>query len=160
MEDLAAMFEAQHERIVRFCERRGLDRHTAEDVASQVWCEAAERLARGQALHIGYLWLVVRSRLADGARRSARRPTTWLDPHATEAGDLIGQAEERADAAQTLAAVWPALSPAQRAALRLAADGHDGASTAVALGVSPGAAKATLYRARRRAMQVLEGGER
>lgn len=136
----------------------------AEDLAAQVWLDAARGLARfvgDEQAFSGWLFTIARRRLADHRRTEYRRPPAEaLDPDAGGAdpgsdGVVLAALDERA--ALRLIASLPH-DQAQVLTLRVVA-GLDVARTAEALGKRPGAVRTLQHRALRSLERALAAVE-
>lgn len=147
---LAAAFAAHHVRLVRFCASRvGPD--AAEDVAGTVWLRAVEAAPsyedRGHPI-AAWLYTIARHTCANEAARARCRPMRPLTGHEWAADQYA--AIDGQEAAQRLLAGLPV---AHRRVLVLTAAGYTAPQTGRALGISPGAVKALLWRARQGAQR-------
>lgn len=81
-------FRRHYAQVYRYLRRRTDDHHHAEELAQQVFAEAAEHLHRfrpGATPVLAWLYTVAQRRLADRARRAARAPETLAELEAARA---------------------------------------------------------------------------
>ncbi|WP_090802542.1 RNA polymerase sigma factor [Asanoa ishikariensis] len=159
------VFYRRHvEAVGRFVARRVDDPHLAADLTADVFLAVIESAAgyrpdRGS--QIGWLFGVARNVIADEGRRAARRlrVTGRLAGRRDLDADDIARIEERIDAESAARRVHRSLSelPADTRALveLVAVDGLTVAEAAIAVGLSPVAARVRLHRARRLVRAVL-----
>jgi RNA polymerase sigma-70 factor (ECF subfamily) len=83
------VFRRHYTEIYRFIRRRTGDHHRAEDLAQQVFADAAASLRADGAPPLAWLYAVARRRFADAARRSVREPA-GLVPNAAAAESEYG----------------------------------------------------------------------
>lgn len=77
MEGLAELaFRRHHAQIYRYLRRRTGDPHRAEDLAQEVFADAAVALSRGEqpSSMLAWLYTIAQRRFADEARRRSRTP--------------------------------------------------------------------------------------
>ena len=130
--------------LVSYCRRLGLDGR-AEDAVQQAFLSAWLALRGGQEVRDVRSWLgrIAHNKAVDLLRTGAQAPG-----EASSAGIAPGGIEQTVELRDTLAAV-AALPPRQRDALLLSAiDGRSYEDVARALGVSEGAVRGLLHRAR------------
>jgi RNA polymerase sigma factor (sigma-70 family) len=161
-------FEAFYRRHVtavsRFFARRVADPHLVADLTAEVFyavIASAHTYQPGRGSELGWLYGIARNVLAGDRRREALR----LRAEGLAAGrrlldsDDIARLEERIDAecaARCLHRALAVLPENERAVLELVAvDGLSLKDAAAALGISPGAARVRMYRARRAARDAL-----
>jgi RNA polymerase sigma-70 factor (ECF subfamily) len=164
-EAFATVFDLHKDRVYRHALRLVNNVHDAEDVTAGAFLELWRRrasvcLVEGSALP----WLLVSTtNLAHNSTRSLRRyrallgslPRSGPAPGASEAAfDDI----EAARAAERLREALGSLSRTDGAIIALTAfEGFSPSQAAAALGISDGAARARLHRARARVAAALEG---
>jgi RNA polymerase sigma-70 factor (ECF subfamily) len=156
-EALEAFYREHVEAVQRFVARRVSDPHLAADLTADVFLEAIEACGRYRAdLGPPRAWLfgVARNVLAMHVRRGVRearavgriRGRRLLDP------DSVQRIVERIDAEREARDLWQALSQldeGQRAVVELVAvDGLTPTEAAAVLGITSGAARVRLHRAR------------
>ncbi|MFY1689798.1 RNA polymerase sigma factor [Plantactinospora sp. WMMB782] len=163
-----AAFEAFYRRHIdavgRFVARRVDDPHLAADLTADVFLaviESADGYRPERGSQLGWLFGVARNVIADDRRRAAQR----LRVNGRLAGrreltvDDIARIEERIDAESAARHTYRALRelPEETRALieLVAVDGLTVADAAIALGVSPVAARVRLHRARRTVRALL-----
>ena len=154
---LEAFYREHVEAVQRFVARRVSDPHLAADLTADVFLEAIEACGRYQAdLGPPGAWLfgVARNVLAMHVRRRVREARAvgriqgrrLLDP------DSVQRIVERIDAEREARELWHALAEleeGQRAVVELVAvDGLTPTEAAAVLGISGGAARVRLHRAR------------
>ncbi len=158
--DLLEAFYREHvEAVQRFVARRVADPHTAADLTAEVFLaviDAAPRYDPRRGEPRAWVFGIARHVVAGEHRRLGRQQRV----HLRAAGrrdlepDALERAIERLDAeqdARSLLAELRVLPAAQRAVVELVAvDQLSVVEAAVVLGVSPGAARVRLHRARRR----------
>jgi RNA polymerase sigma factor (sigma-70 family) len=162
-EAFAALFDLHKERVYRHALRLLSNVHDAEDVTAGAFLElwrrrASVRLVEGSVLP----WLLVTvTNLARNSARSLRRyrallaalPRSAPSPGPSEV--TVDEIEEAQ--AERLRAALRSLSPADSAIIALTAfEGFSPSQAASALGISDGAARARLHRARARVAAVLD----
>ncbi len=159
------VFYRRHvEAVGRFVARRVDDPHLAADLTADVFLAAIESAAgyrpdRGS--QIGWLFGVARNVIADERRRADQRlrVTGRLAGRRDLDVDDIARIEERIDAEAAARRTYRALSElpeGTRALVELVAvDGLTVTEAAIALGVSPVAARVRLHRARRTVRALL-----
>ncbi|MFN2389155.1 MAG: RNA polymerase sigma factor [Actinomycetota bacterium] len=157
-------YRAHVEAVQRFIARRVEDPHRAADLTAEVFLAAIEsahtyRAGRGEPT--GWLYGVARNGVAADRRRTARErgATGRLAGRALVDDDDIARMEERIAAEQGSRRLYRAmdkLSEGERGVLELAAlEGLALHEVARALGITRGAARVRLHRARRRMRQQL-----
>lgn len=167
-----AAFEEFYRRYVtvvtRFLARRVSDPHLVADLTADVFYAvivSAHTYQPGRGSELGWLYGIARNVLAGDRRREALR----LRVEGRVAGrrllddDDITRLEERIDAESAARSLHQALSrlpDSERAVLELVAvDGLRLKDAAVALGITPAAARVRMYRARRAARDALASSE-
>ena len=150
----AAIFDAHRDRVFRHVLRLVPSAHDAEDVVAGVFLELwrrreAVRVVDGSVLP----WaLVTATNLARNSGRGLRRYRAAIDrlPRSEDLADPAESAEERIAREQLLVAVR-GLGETDAALLMLVAlEGCSPTEAAAAVGLSPGAARVRLHRARKR----------
>ncbi len=134
--------------LVSYCRRLGLGDTRAEDAVQQAFLSAWLALCRGDEVRDLGPWLgrIAHNRAINALRSGAG--VQELHPEAEPAAVVRAGLDERLALRHTLAAV-AALPPRQRDALILSAvEGRSYEEVASALGVSPGAVRGLLHRAR------------
>lgn len=150
MTDLETLYRQHASAVFRFAWGLCGDRSTAEDLVSETFMRILTRAPRIETqTALAYLLAVARNTYLTGQRRRRREvplPDGLLAPERDPAGGLDGEARLQA-VARALAGV----PEGERAALLLRVD-HDLSyeEIAAALGVSAGAAKVRVHRARAR----------
>jgi len=132
------------------------DQHRVHDVCQETFLRAYTRLStlREPARFRPWLLQTARHVAIDEQRRRARTRTEPLDEEvATRADESVAIVE-----LDELVRGLTKLSPRDASALRLAGRGAAPAQIAAALGVTPGAAKVLVHRARRRLRAVVDVG--
>ena len=149
-EIVAGLFERYHAAIFAYLYRLVGDRETANDLTQETFVKVYETRQRLAGVDNPRAWVYrIATNLAINAAKRGRR-FRWLswqqgDDLGPAMPDLVGQSETRLAVEQALAA----LPPEYRAPLLLFS--HDGWSVgevAAVLGISQGAVKTRLYRAR------------
>lgn len=154
------IFNATYSSVVRYGRHRGLSGQDLEDLVAATFEVAWRRLDRVPAGDEALPWLlaVARNHLRNHRRRLARDRALLEQLPAPEHAHL--RLAEQAGWREIRAAL-DALSPADRDLVLLVAwDELTPAQAAAVLGISPGAARTRLHRARARLAQTLgRGGE-
>lgn len=137
------------------------DHHRVHDVCQETFLRAYTRLStlREPARFRPWLLQVARHVAIDEQRRRARTRTEPLDEDAASCPDEPATIVELDELRDELTRGLAKLSPRDASALRLAGRGAAPAQIATALGVTPGAAKVVVHRARRRLRDVVELGD-
>ena len=162
MRDTERLFREYHAPLVRYLTRRLGDRDWAEEVAQETFLRALrqDRLDNERA----WLFTVATNLVRDSARQDARRrrhlellrAEADAEPRMAEPPDsALERAEERAAARRAL----EQLAERDREALLMREEGLDYHEIAEALGLAVGSVGTTLARARRRLVEILEGGK-
>ena len=98
------VFRRHYSEIYRFARRRTGDHFRAEELAQQVFADAASALRADGRPPLAWLYAVARRRFADAARRNAREPALLPAPAETEYGlrlvNALRSALEQLPAAQ------------------------------------------------------------
>jgi RNA polymerase sigma factor (sigma-70 family) len=85
-------FRRHYAEIYRFLRRRTSDHHSAEDLAQQVFADAAARLRADGRPPLPWLYAVARRRFADAVRRGARDPVAFAAPAEVDYGPRLLEA--------------------------------------------------------------------
>ncbi len=159
----AATFELHRERVYRHALRVTENVHDAEDVTAAAFLVLWRRrksvcLVNGSVLP----WLLVTTtNLARNLRRGLRRYRALLDalPRSTDqrdAGDIAVERLEEARAAAQVTRALRAMRPSEAALLTLVVfENYSPTEAAAVLGISDGAARTRLHRARVRLTSLL-----
>ncbi len=152
---LATIFRAEHAGVLRYL--RAMAVAHADDVASQVWVDAARSLHRfqGDATDLRrWLFTIARRRMIDAFRSRARRPEDAVGVPATRAVTEGADAaiDRRAWAEDVLQQLPPA--QAEVVMLRVVA-GLDVAEVARIVDRSPGAVRVLCHRGLTRVLEIL-----
>jgi RNA polymerase sigma-70 factor (ECF subfamily) len=135
-------FRRHYGDVLRYLRRR-TDAFEAEDVAQAVFADAAEQLPalrHGQPPVLAWLYTVAQRRLADAARRSARRPVTITELDAERL--TAAPADYGGDVARALGEAIAALPAGQReVVVQKLLEGRSFADIAARVGASEGACK-------------------
>jgi len=162
-EAFAVVFDLHRERVYRHALRLNGNAHDAEDVTAGAFLElwrrrTSVRLVEGSVLP----WLLVTTtNLSRNAARSLRRYRALLGSlprsgPAGGAGEVAFDQIEEATAAEQIRRALRSLSDLDGALIALTAfEGFSPAQAAVALGISDGAARARLHRARAKVASAL-----
>lgn len=162
-EAFAQVFDLHRDRVYRHAMRLNGNVHDAEDVTAGAFFELWRRrtdvaLVEGSVLP----WLLVTTtNLSRNTARSLRRYRALIDslPRSTtarSAGEIALEQLEEAQAAQRVREALRSLSKADAALIALTAfEGFSPAEAGAALGISDGAARTRLHRARARAASAL-----
>jgi RNA polymerase sigma factor (sigma-70 family) len=136
--------------LLRYCRRMGLSDSRAEDVVQQALMRAWIALGRGGEVHAPKAWLYrTVHNTAVNSMRSARELGPLDDGSFAElAPSAETDFEHRTALRQTLSDVTALPQMQREAILRTAIDGHSHEEIASALGVTHGAVRGLLYRAR------------
>jgi RNA polymerase sigma factor (sigma-70 family) len=161
---LAALVRDGHERafealvhryrrpLLRYCHHMGLSDARAEDVLQQALLQAWLALARGSDVRELKPWLyrIVHNAAINAVRGASERPHSELTDALRAATVAVGESElERRIAVRDALGDVAALPSMQRQAIFLTAfDGQSHDEVASALGISHGALRGLLYRAR------------
>jgi RNA polymerase sigma factor (sigma-70 family) len=150
----AAVFDAHRDRAFRHALRLVASAHDAEDVVAGAFFELwrkrdAVPIVDGSVLP----WLLATTtNLARNSGRGLRRYRAAIDrlPRSQDLVDPAETAEERIAREQLLAAVRALGEPDATLVLLTSLEGLTSAEAAAALGLSPGAARVRMHRARKR----------
>ena len=156
MKEFEALYRKHSSAVLRFAWGLCGDRSQAEDIVSETFVRVMTRAPRIETrTALAYLLTVARNCYLSGLRRR-RREVALSDELPAPVEDLVSRLDNEARLAATLKALR-GLPEGERAALLLRAD-HDlpYEEIAVALGISVGAAKVRVHRARLRLTSMLE----
>jgi RNA polymerase sigma-70 factor (ECF subfamily) len=155
----AALFDAHRDRAFRHVLRLVASAHDAEDVVAAAFFELWRKRDSVPVVDGSVLpWLLVTTtNLARNSGRGVRRYQAAIDrlPRSKDLADPAETAEERIAREQLLATVRALGEPDAALVLLTALEGFSPAEAGAALGLSPGAARVRLHRARRRLQQRL-----
>lgn len=154
---LGELYRAHHPAILRYL--RGTGVGDAEDVAAQVWIDAARSLARfrGDDTDLRrWLFTIARRRMIDAHRSRTRRPEVAMaEPPATTTG---APGEGDGDGLGRATALLASLPPAQAEVVVLRVVlGFDVDEVAVLVDRSPGAVRVLAHRGLTRLRELLHG---
>lgn len=149
----ADLFALYHTSLVRMLFRRTGDRERAEEIAQEVFARAVTAAPRSPR---PWLFAVALNLVREEGRTAARRERRLVlykaeQPPAAEAPDEVMSREERIQSVRDALAT---LSPRDREALLLRAEGFSYDEIAATVGLAPGAVGTTLARARRRLVEA------
>jgi RNA polymerase sigma factor (sigma-70 family) len=82
-------FRHHYAEIYRFLRRRTSDHHCAEELAQQVFADAAARLRADGRPPLPWLYAVARRRFADAVRRGVRDPVAFPAPAEADYGPRL-----------------------------------------------------------------------
>jgi len=156
MNEFETLYRRHASAVFRFAWGLCGDRSTAEDIVSETFTRILTRAPRIETqTALAYLLAVARNTYLTGQRRRRREvplPAELLAPERDPAGSLDGDARLR-----TVAQALGDVPEGERAALLLRVD-HDLSyeDIAATLGISVGAAKVRVHRARGRLASALE----
>jgi RNA polymerase sigma-70 factor (ECF subfamily) len=85
-------FRRHYAEIYRFLRRRTSDHHSAEELAQQVFADAAARLRADGRPPLPWLYAVARRRFADAVRRGVRDPVAFAAPAEADYGPRLLEA--------------------------------------------------------------------
>lgn len=156
---VADLFAQYHGSLVRMLFRRTGDRERAEEIAQEVFARAVTAAPRNPR---PWLFAVALNLIREEARTIKRRERRLVlykaeQPEAAEAPDVVMSREERIGMVR---AALETLSPRDREALLLKAEGFSYDEIARVVGLSPGAVGTTLARARRRLVEAYRAADR
>ena len=157
MEDLEAVYRQHAPAVFRYAWGLCGDRHTAEDLVSETFVRLVTRAPRLETrTALAYLLAIARNAYLNGQRRRRREMPLTADIPAP-GRDLAESSEQRVRLAAVLVALR-SLPEGERSALLLRAD-HELSyeEIAVVLGISVGAARVRVHRAR---MHLLGSADR
>jgi RNA polymerase sigma-70 factor (ECF subfamily) len=155
------LFEREFPRVYRFAFVRTGEVSAAEDIAAEVFEEAAARIGRYEFRGLpvrAWLFRIARNLTADHLSRRKRRPVLRLE----DAEEQPAPAHEDIESLTDVARAMAGLTPEQQEVLALRfISGCDLAETAASLGKSVGAVKLLQHRALQALRKRLgAGGER
>lgn len=156
MREFETLYRTHAAAVLRFAWGLCGDRSQAEEIVSETFVRVLTRAPRIETrTALGYLLTIARNIHLSGRRRR-RREVPLPDDLSAPILDLDGRRHNEHDLATTLDALQD-LPEGERAALLLRVD-HElpYKEIAVTLGISVGAAKVRVHRARMRLMRVLE----
>jgi RNA polymerase sigma-70 factor (ECF subfamily) len=164
-EAFANVFDLYKDRVYRHALRLVCNVHDAEDVTAGAFLELWRRRAAVHQVEGSVLpWLLVTAtNLARNSARSLRRYRALLGslPRSAPApgtSEVAFDDVDEARAAERLRAALGSLSPSDAAIIALTGfEGFSPSQAAAALGISDGAARARLHRARARVATALDG---
>lgn len=150
----AALFDAHRDRAFRHALRLAPTAHDAEDVVAAAFFELWRKRDAVPVVDGSVLpWLLATTtNLARNSGRGVRRYRAAIDrlPRSQDLADPARTAEERIAREQLLGAVRSLGEPDAALITLTALEGYSPTEAAAALGLSPGAARVRLHRARRR----------
>ena len=150
---LADLFTQYHASLVRVIYRRTGDRDQAEEIAQEVFARAAAAPPRNPR---PWLFAVALNLVREEGRTESRRGRL-LQLYREERSQLAPSPDEdleRSERAGRVRAALETLTPRDREALLLKAEGFDYDEIAAALGLARGAIGTTLARARKRLVEA------
>jgi len=162
---LEAFYRRHVGAVNRFIARRVNDPYQAADLTAEIFIAAigsAPTYRPASGSELGWLYGIARNVLSSDRRRTAREREAAgrLAGRRLLDEDDIARLEDRIDAESAARAAYAALAALaddERAVLELVAvDGLAVKDAAAALGISPGAARVRLHRARRSAKSLLD----
>lgn len=155
----AALFDAHRDRAFRHALRLVASAHDAEDVVAAAFFELWRKRDAVPVVDGSVLpWLLVTTtNLARNSGRGVRRYRAAIDrlPRSQDLADPAETAAERIAREQLLDAVRSLGEPDAALVLLIALEGFSPAEAGQAVGLSPGAARVRLHRARKRLQQRL-----
>jgi RNA polymerase sigma factor (sigma-70 family) len=154
---VADLFAQYHASLVRMLFRRTGDRERAEEIAQEVFARAVTAAPRSPR---PWLFAVALNLVREEARTATRRDRRLVlykaeQPSSAEAPDVLMGREERIAGVR---AALEMLSPRDREALLLKAEGFSYDEIARTVGLSLGAVGTTLARARRKLVEAYRAG--
>lgn len=148
--DVERAFRSHYAQVFRYLRRRTASDDEAEELAQAVFADAAARLEAfkpGATPVLAWLYTVAQRRLADRARRAARRPQTIASLDAARA-QAVAPPEYGTGVAASLHEAIERLPPPQRRVVVLKLlEGRSFAEIARAVGATEAACKMRLARA-------------
>jgi RNA polymerase sigma-70 factor (ECF subfamily) len=156
---VAELFRQYHASLVRMLYRRTGDRDRAEDLAQEVFARAVAAPPQNPR---PWLFAVALNLVRDDGRRAVRqgRRLQLLKADTPASAPAPDQELERAERAAGARRALESLSPRDREALLLRAEGFDYDEIASTLGLAKGAVGTTLARARRRLVEAYHAQEK
>lgn len=155
---LADLFAQYHASLVRVIYRRTGDRDRAEDIAQEVFARAAVAPPRNPR---PWLFAVALNLVREEGRTQSRRGRL-LELYRHEGSRLAPAPDdelERSERAAMVRAALETLTPRDREALLLKAEGFNYDEIAATLGLARGAIGTTLARARKRLVEAYRAQE-
>lgn len=155
---LADLFSQYHSSLVRVIYRRTGDRDRAEDIAQEVFARAAVAPPRNPR---PWLFAVALNLVREEGRTHSRRGRL-LELYRHERPRLAAAPDdelERSERAAMVRAALETLTPRDREALLLKAEGFNYDEIAATLGLAKGAIGTTLARARKRLVEAYRAQE-
>lgn len=152
------LFAQYHESLVRMLYRRTGDRDRAEEIAQEVFARAVAAPPRNPR---PWLFAVALNLIREEARTTTRQGRR-LVLYRAEQPDQAPSPDEELDRNERVARVRGALNeltPRDREALLLKAEGFNYDEIAATLGLARGAIGTTLARARRRLVEAYHAGD-
>lgn len=152
------LFTQYHESLVRMLYRRTGDRDRAEEIAQEVFARAVAAPPRNPR---PWLFAVALNLIREEARTTARQGRR-LVLYRADQPDRAPSPDEELDRNERVARVQGALNeltPRDREALLLKAEGFNYDEIAATLGLARGAIGTTLARARRRLVEAYRAGD-
>lgn len=141
------LFEAWRTPLFRFLQRRTGSRESAEEAFQETWLRLYRSRHSYDPSRPFKPWIL---RIAANAGHDARVPITadfhWIEPIAADSIGLL----------ETLTSALAALHPRERVLLLLAVEGLTSEEAAEVVGISPGAVRMALLRARQRIQEAFD----
>lgn len=154
---LAQLYRQYHDSLVRMLYRRTGDRDRAEDLAQETFARAVEAPPHNPR---PWLFAVALNLVREDGRRAARqgRRLQLLRAESDQAAPPPDHEFERREREGRVRDALALLTPRDREALLLKAEGFSYDEIATALGLARGAVGTTLARARRRLVEAYRAG--
>jgi RNA polymerase sigma-70 factor (ECF subfamily) len=157
-ESFEAMYRSYYPRVLATARHRVSDRTTAEDITQDVFRAAAQRHRAGHTVDTPWLFATVRNLIGNEYRR-AQRAAALSERIEAAASIEARPGEASPDTAIDVTRAMVALAENDREILQLAYwDDLSGNELAAALGISPGAARVRLTRAKQALRALLDTG--
>jgi RNA polymerase sigma-70 factor (ECF subfamily) len=155
---LAELFQQYHESLVRMLYRRTGDRERAEEIAQETFARAVAAPPRNPR---PWLFAVALNLVREEGRRAVRqeRRLVLYKAEQPEAVEAVDETLDRSESVARVRAALDSLSPRDREALLLKAEGFGYDEIAATLGLARGAIGTTLSRARRKLVEAYRAGE-
>ncbi len=155
---VADLYHHYHASLVRMLYRRTGDRERAEEIAQEVFARAVTAMPRNPR---PWLFAVALNLIREEGRTTARRERRLVlyraeQPAAAEPPDVV---LARAERIESVRAALSDLSPRDREALLLKAEGFSYDEIAATVGLAPGAVGTTLARARKKLVEAYRARE-